>query len=131
VHLACERRQRDHLAAMRTRASGPVAVMRAMWKRLADPGMWPVYRLGFALRLRADLPNADQDTEREHWVAALLPLITALGVPGGHAADEALLWLATCRGLLWELITGADPCAVDRAASQLFEHYDTSAASGA
>jgi hypothetical protein len=50
---------------------------------------------------------------------------------GDGAVDAPHRGGSGCRGLLWELITGADPCAVHRAANQLFEHYDTSAASGA
>ena len=123
VHLACEQRQRDHLAAQPVVATDPLAVMRAMWTHLADPRMWPVYRLGFALRVRADIAAPDQQAQRDAWTTALTPLITALGPPWTPAADESLLWVATCRGLLWELVTGADPAAVDRAAHRFFAHY--------
>lgn len=122
VHLACERREREHLAGLRTDESDLAAVMRAMWRHLADPAMWPVYRLGFALRARADVAVVDQDRQRQDWVAALEPL-TARLVPAESAADEALLWLASTRGLLWELVTGADPDAVDRAAERVLARY--------
>ena len=123
VHLACERRERDHLAALRIIRRQPVSIMRAMWQHLAQPRMWPVYRLGFALRLRDDVPTPDQDTEREAWVSALEPLVAAFDLGPARARDESLLWVATCRGLLWELVTGADPKAVHRAAERFFAHY--------
>lgn len=123
VHLACERRERDHLATLRVADADPVTVMDAMWRHLADPAMWPLYRLGFALRIRADVPTSDQDAEREAWRDELVPLLESLGVAGPEAADEALLWVASCRGLLWELVTGADPEAVHRAAERFATHY--------
>ncbi|HEX3791600.1 MAG TPA: TetR/AcrR family transcriptional regulator [Pseudonocardiaceae bacterium] len=123
VHLACERRERDHLATLRVAGADPIGVMDAMWRHLADPAMWPLYRLGFALRVRADVPTSDQEAERAAWADALLPLLAALGVTGSDANDEALLWVASCRGLLWELVTGADPEAVHRAAARFATHY--------
>ena len=124
VHRACEQRQREHLGTLRTGGADPVAIMRAMWRHLAVPSMWPVYRLRFALRVRADVvTTADQQAERDQWVAAVVPLVRALGIP--RARDEALLWVATCRGLLWELVTGADPVVVNRAAHRFFGHYRT------
>jgi hypothetical protein len=89
-----------------------------MWRHLADPRLWPVYRLGFSLRA-ARGPSTADDADRAAWVAAIQPLAEALGVPPETSADVALLWVATCRGLLWELVTGADPAAVDRAAEAL------------
>lgn len=137
VHDACERRERDHLAAFRAeeadrarRAAGrspggqgaapdPFTTMRRMWRHLAEPRMWPLYRIAFALRARD--PGADDS--RAPWVEALLPLVRAVGVPPGRAPAEALLWIATCRGLLWELVTGADPAAVDAAAEAFHHRY--------
>lgn len=124
VQLACERREREHLAALRVGGHEPIRVMHAMWQHLADRRMWPVYRLGFTLRLRADVATEQQDTDRDAWITALQPLVSALGVDPAHAPDESLLWVATCRGLLWELVTGADPERVHRAASSFFAHYD-------
>lgn len=130
VHLACERREREHLATLRVADADPIAVMDAMWRHLADPAMWPLYRLGFALRIRADVPTADQQVEREAWRDALMPLVEALGVAGPEASDEALLWVASCRGLLWELVTGADPEAVRRAARRFATHYPSAPGAG-
>ena len=123
VHAACERRERKHLAALRITGRQPVSVMRAMWQHLAQPRMWPIYRLGFALRLRDDVPTPGQDREREAWVSALEPLVAAFDLDPVRARDESLLWVATCRGLLWELVTGADPKRVHHAAERFFTHY--------
>jgi hypothetical protein len=37
--------------------------------------------------------------------------------------DHLLGWLATWRGLLWELTTGADQMTVEAAAEAFFAHY--------
>lgn len=126
VHLACEQREREHLAGLTSNgdaARDPVRLMRRMWRHLALPEMWPVYRLGFALRVRADVTTQAQDKERDDWAEALQPVIRSLGVPPASLRDEALLWIGTCRGLLWELVTGADPRRVDRAAERFFSRY--------
>ncbi|WP_329366009.1 TetR/AcrR family transcriptional regulator [Streptomyces sp. NBC_00669] len=123
VHEACERRERAHLAAFGAEDADPATTMRRMWRHLAEPRMWPLYRVGFALRARR--PGVDET--REPWIDELLPLVRAVGVPAGRARAEALLWLATSRGLLRELTTGADPLAVDAAAEAFFAHYVTAA----
>ncbi|WP_375493733.1 TetR/AcrR family transcriptional regulator [uncultured Jatrophihabitans sp.] len=123
VHLACEQREREHLSALQIGGAEPVAVMRAMWKHLAQPRMWPVYRLGFTLRLRADVPVTDQDGERDAWITTLQPLMSSFGLTPARARAEAILWVATCRGLLWELVTGADPRRIHQAAERFFAHY--------
>lgn len=125
VHAACEQREREYLAALRASDDGPVAVMRAMWRQLSDPALWPLYRLGFALRVRADVPIGDQQSQRDAWVDALGPLVATIGVTGPAGRDEALLWVATARGLLWELVTGADPDAVHRAAERFIAQAGT------
>jgi len=122
VHLACEQRQRRHLTELRPQTSDPLEIMRMMWANLADQRMWPLYRLGFSLRA-SGIDLTGQQDDREQWIATLTPLAHAVGQRGEQAADEAMLWLAACRGLLWELVTGADPSAVDRAAERLFSHY--------
>lgn len=116
VHEQCERRERAHLAAFRAQGGDPVSTMRRMWRHLAEPRMWPLYRLGFALRSR----RPGVDGTREPWIAELLPLVGAVGVPADRARAEAMLWLGTSRGLLWELATGADPSEVDAAAEVFF-----------
>lgn len=115
VHAACEQRLRDDLAALEVGSTDPSDVIGSMWRHLADPLRWPLYRLGFALVARTG--QAPEDDVR-FWTQALRPLVVATGTPDGDADDEALLWLATTRGLLWQLVTGADPGAVDRAAER-------------
>jgi hypothetical protein len=68
------------------------------------------------------------EDERAPWIEALLPLVRAVGVPEELARAEAFLWLATCRGLLWELTTGADQMAVEAVAEAFFAHYTGGAA---
>ncbi|KAA9156942.1 hypothetical protein FPZ12_026360 [Amycolatopsis acidicola] len=109
------------MTALRVRSPDPRAVMNAMWKHLAAPEMWPLYRVGFALQLRDDVSTPDE--ERAAWAEVLIPVLRDLGFTPAHARDEALLWVATCRGLLWELVTGADEKSVHRAARRFFAHY--------
>jgi AcrR family transcriptional regulator len=122
VHAACEERQRAHFADLRLRTEDPFEAMRAMWAHVADPRMWPIYRLGFSLRARdaASTPPGGgavtDDEDRTRWLADLVPMVRMLGIDEDRAVDEAMLWLATTRGLLWELVTGADPALVERAA---------------
>jgi AcrR family transcriptional regulator len=118
VHAACEARQQRHFATLAPTSAEPEAIMREMWRHLADERMWPVYRLGFALRA-ARGPDPADDADRAAWVEAIEPLARALGHGPETAKDVALLWLATTRGLLWELVTGAGTEAIDRAAGQL------------
>lgn len=116
VHRACEQRLRDHLSELRLRTADPVDTMIAMWSHLADPAIWPLYRLGFSLRARGGDPGQATDSDREQWAAVLRPLVIATGVPDDEATAETALWQAVSQGLLWELVTGADPATVDRAA---------------
>ncbi len=130
VHLTCEQRLRSSLIDIELSASKPVEIMRLMWRRSAEPAMWPLYRLTFELRAREDVPRPDQDAERQAWLTTLEPLVIACGVDPDHRSAEALLWLAACRGLLWELVCGADPDAVDDAAEMFFLRYDASFVKG-
>ena len=124
VHRACEERQRKALADVAVDETGVVPVMRATWRRLAEPSLWPLYRLGFMLRAsRVSATSAEDTDDRHRWVQALRPLVLAAGVPEEEAGAEALLWLAACRGLLWELVTGAGREATDGAAERFFVRY--------
>jgi AcrR family transcriptional regulator len=120
IRDACEQRERDHLASLRREDAAPVDVMRAMWDHLAEPRMWPLYRVRFALDARRP-PRDDDDLDL--WTAALTPLVLATGVPSEAAEPEAVLWVAVCRGLLWLLVTGHPPTAVDTAADRFFARY--------
>lgn len=122
VHLACEQRQRIHLEKLRLETADPIEILRVMWSHLSQPEMWPTYRLGFSLGARLGDADGSLDDGRQQWLSSLTELTTALGLRDSGATDEAVLWLAACRGLLWELVTGADPGAIDRAAEQLFRH---------
>ena len=125
VLTECDRRQLGHLADLHYASPDSVELLEAAWKHVADERMWPLYRLAFALRSLnpASVAAVDAD-DRERWIRALTPLVASAGVAEDNAPDEALLWLCACRGLLWELVSGADPEAVDRAATRLIGRYD-------
>lgn len=123
VHRACEQRLRDHLAELHLRTADPVETMIAMWRHLADPAIWPLYRLGFSLRTRGGVSDVPTDGDRAQWAAVLRPLVTATGIPELEVPAETVLWLSVAQGLLWELVTGADPATVDRAARRFIARY--------
>lgn len=106
-----ERRQREALADLDV-TGAPADVMRAMWARLSDPGLWPFERLFFELYARAlqGDPGAAPFLEGivEDWVAPLAALAVEAGVPPGRARAEARLGLAVYRGLLLDLLATGD-----------------------
>ena len=106
-----ERRQREALADLDL-TGAPADVMRAMWARLSDPGLWPFERLFFELYARAlqGDPGAAPFLEGivEDWVAPLAALAVEAGVEPGRARAEARLGLAVYRGLLLDLLATGD-----------------------
>ena len=119
VH-AVEAEQRDFLVGLADDpAIGPIEAMRAMWRRLADPGLWPSERLFFeiyAQALQGRGPAADLLPELVHvWLPSLRELSIRLGVPEHEADAHARLMLAVARGLLLDLVGTGERRAVDRA----------------
>jgi len=99
--------------------STPEETMRRMWRRIADPALWPNERLFFEIYAQAlqgstyALPLLDGIVD--FWVEPLTALAVAQGRPEAEARTEARLGVAVTRGLLLDLLATRDRDAVDAA----------------
>ena len=115
-----EAQQRAALAEMLLDEDAPPAeTMRRMWRRIADPALWPNERLFFEVYAQAlqgsphALPLLDGIVDR--WVEPLTRIAVAQGRPETEARAEARLGIAVTRGLLLDLLATGDREAVDAA----------------
>jgi AcrR family transcriptional regulator len=115
-----EAQQRAALAEMLLDEDAPPAdTMRRMWRRVADPALWPNERLFFEVYAQAlqgsphALPLLDGVVEL--WVEPLTRIAVAQGRPEAEARAEARLGVAVTRGLLLDLLATGDREAVDAA----------------
>jgi AcrR family transcriptional regulator len=120
VIRAVEAQQRAALAAMLLDEDAPPdETMRRMWRRLADPSLWPNERLFFELYADAlqGRPHAVAmlDGIVDQWVEPLARIAVAQGRPEAEARAEARLGVAVTRGLLLDLLATGDREAVDAA----------------
>lgn len=109
-----ERRQREILTSLAAEARTPRELMRSLWTALSDPDMMPFVRLffevvGLAAGGRRHLVPDLADARLDHATAAAASV--------GLDADPALLraGVALTRGLLLDLVAGADRRAADAA----------------
>ena len=115
-----ERRQVSAMEAVTVDPSlGLGDVLRARWRAISDPSLWPNERLFFevyALALR-DAPGTEGflDEIVEAWVAPAAELVATLGVPREDARAVARLGVAVVRGLLLDLVATGDRVEVDAA----------------
>jgi AcrR family transcriptional regulator len=119
-----ERRQIPRMGAMVTDADVSFEeAMRAWWRHVSDPSMWPNERLFFevygqALHRRG--PAADLlDGIVESWVAPAAKLGEGIGMSPHDARAAARLGVAVTRGLLLDLLATGDRDGVDAA----MEHW--------
>jgi AcrR family transcriptional regulator len=115
-----EAQQRAALAEMLLDEDAPPAeTMRRMWRRLADPALWPNERLFFEIYAQAlqgsphALPLLDGIVDL--WVEPLTRIAVAQGRPEAEARAEARLGVAVTRGLLLDLLATGDRAGVDAA----------------
>jgi AcrR family transcriptional regulator len=120
VIRAVEEQQRVALEELLEQADAPPAeTMRRMWRRLADPSLWPNERLFFEIYARAlqgsphALPLLDGIVDL--WVEPLTDIGVAQGRPEADARAEARLGVAVVRGLLLDLLATGERDAVDAA----------------
>lgn len=118
-----EERQRAALAEIElAEGSSPAAIARAVWERLADPGLAANERLFFEVYGQAlqGRPGTTQllDGVVDSWLAPVTALLDRLGFPSAHAAAQARLGLAVTRGLLLDLLATGDRAACDAAMEQ-------------
>jgi len=118
VVQAVEQRQRDLLERIiPDPTASPGDAMRAWWKHISDPGLWPNERLFFEIYGQA-LQGRPGTTELldgiiDAWLEPSATIFTQLGFPDGTAA--ARLGIAVTRGLLLDLLATGDHAAVDAA----------------
>jgi AcrR family transcriptional regulator len=123
-----EARQRDLLADVLPDPDQPVAeAMRAWWRHISDPTLWPNERLFFeiygqALQGRSHT-TALLDRIVEDWLDPATEINVSLGVPRELARAHARLGVAVTRGLLLDLLATRDKKAVDAAMEAFIDVY--------
>ena len=123
VIRAVEAQQRAALAELLLDEDAPPAeTMRRMWRRVADPALWPNERLFFEVYAQAlqGGPHARPllDGIVDLWVEPLARIAVARGEDEARARAEARLGVAVTRGLLLDLLATRDRAAVDAAAER-------------
>jgi AcrR family transcriptional regulator len=125
-----EARQRELLGQILPDRDQPVAeAMRAWWKHISDPSLWPNERLFFEIYGQA-LQGRPHTTELldgivEDWLDPVTEINVALGVPREQARAHARLGVAVTRGLLLDLLATRDTAAVDAAMEAFIDVYMT------
>jgi AcrR family transcriptional regulator len=118
-----EARQRSALADVLPDPSEPFDVaMRAWWRHISEPKLWPNERLFFevyAQALRGREPSVRLlDGIVDDWVAPIAAMAQDLGFSRRDARAYARLCIAVTRGLLLDLLATRDRKAVDAAMDQ-------------
>ena len=126
VIRAVEAQQRAALAMMLLDEDAPPEeIMRSMWRRVADPSLWPNERLFFEVYAQAlqGSPHAVPLLVGivDLWVEPLVRIAVAQGRPEAEARAEARLGIAVVRGLLLDLLATEDREAVDAAMERYIE----------
>jgi AcrR family transcriptional regulator len=128
VIRAVEARQREALADLAADADLPVDEQaRRMWRRLADPTLWPHERLFFEVYGQAlqGRPHtaALLDGIVDSWLEPLTALNVAQGLPPERARASARLGIAVTRGLLLDLLATGDRPGTDAAMELFIDMY--------
>jgi AcrR family transcriptional regulator len=126
---AVEAAQRAFLAELSTdpSVSGADAI-RLMWRRLADPALWPNERLFFeiyalALQGRPGAVGLLSDVV-DAWIQPAADWAMRLGLSAETARTDARLGVAVMRGLLLDLLATGDRAAVDAAVERYARLYE-------
>jgi len=118
VIRAVEERQREALAdVVPDPSAGAGGALRAWWKHISDPSLWPNERLFFEVYGQA-LQGRPGTTELldgivDAWIEPAAAILAAHGFAEPHAT--ARLGIAVTRGLLLDLLATGDRAAVDAA----------------
>jgi AcrR family transcriptional regulator len=124
-----EERQRTLLKGMLPDPTRPVGeAMRAWWKHISDPSLWPNERLFFELYGQAlqGRPHtvALLDGIVDDWLEPATEINMSVGVPEPVARAHARLGIAVTRGLLLDLLATRDVAAVDEAMEAFIGVYE-------
>ena len=120
VIRAVEERQREALAdVVPDPSAGAGGALRAWWKHISDPSLWPNERLFFEVYGQA-LQGRPGTTELldgivDAWIEPAAEGFAAYGAPRAEALAQARLGLAVSRGLLLDLLATGDRERVDAA----------------
>jgi AcrR family transcriptional regulator len=126
-----EQRQRELLGDILPDPTVPAGeAMRAWWKHISDPSLWPNERLfyelyGQALQGRAHTTTL-LDGIVENWLDPITEINLALGIPAPVARAHARLGVAVTRGLLLDLLATQDVAGVDAAMEAYISVYEAS-----
>jgi hypothetical protein len=105
-----------------------------MWRRLADPSLWPSERLFFEIYSQAlqGRPGTGGllDDVVEAWVEPMVELARRRGLDPAAARVDARLGVAVARGLLLDLLATGDRAAVDAAVERYLQGYEAIAGGG-
>ena len=118
-----ERRQRAALDELLPADEGSLEdSMRAWWRHISDPSLWPNERLFFEVYAQAlhgrPPTNAILDGIVDSWIDAIAHLSERVGVAPEDARAFARLGIAVTRGLLLDLLATKDRAGVDAAMEQ-------------
>ena len=124
-----EAAQRAETEAVLGADAASADAMRRLWRRVADPAMWPSERLFFEVYAQAlqGAPHALPllDGIVDHWIEPLTRIAVEQGRPEAQARAEARLGVAVVRGLLLDLLATGDREAVDAAMERYIEAFAT------
>jgi AcrR family transcriptional regulator len=120
VVKAVEAAQREALGdVMPDPAADPAEAMRAWWRHISDPSLWPNERLFFELYGQALQGRPGTEALLEGIVDAWLDTITDINIAAGmepaFARAHGRLGIAVTRGLLLDLLATGDRDGVDAA----------------
>jgi AcrR family transcriptional regulator len=123
-----EARQREVLAQILPSPDQPVGeAMRAWWKHISDPALWPNERLFFEIYGQAlqGRPHTAEllDGIVDDWVEPVAEINVSLGVAPSLARAHARLGVAVTRGLLLDLLATRNVAAVDAAMEAFIDVY--------
>jgi AcrR family transcriptional regulator len=115
-----ERREIDAIGEMLPQPGASFEdAMRAWWRHISDPKLWPNERLFFEVYgqgLQGRRPAVDLLADVvDSWVGPVAERLEARGVPRTRARVQARLGVAVTRGLLLDLLATGDRAAVDAA----------------
>jgi AcrR family transcriptional regulator len=99
--------------------------MRAWWRHISDPSLWPNERLFFEVYGQAlqGRPHAGELLEGivDSWLGPITAMGEAMGMPHDTAEASARLGIAVTRGLLLDLLATGDRARVDAAVEHWIE----------
>lgn len=123
-----EQRQRAVLADLVPAAEVPVdEAMRAWWRHISDPSLWPNERLFYELYGQAiqGRPHTVEmlDGIIDDWLEPAAAINMALGLSREEAVAHARLGIAVTRGLLLDLVATRDVDGVNAAMEAFIDVY--------